>query len=142
MRADKIFIDSNVLLYAFDARDVKKRMRAQEWLDALWESGTGRLSWQVLNEFYVNAARKAKVNEREAQDVVRLYSVWQPISTHFAIIERAWFWQDKAQTSFWDALILASAEVLDCRCLLSEDFQSGRKFNTLTIVNPFTESPG
>ncbi len=58
------------------------------------------------------------------------------------MLHRAWHWCDRAQINFWDALILAAAEQSGCRWVLSEDFQSGRKFGPVTMVNPFERSPG
>jgi predicted nucleic acid-binding protein len=56
-------------------------------------------------------------------------------------LRRAWYWVDRADLSYWDGLILAAAESLHCRCLLSEDFQGGRTYGTVTIVNPFEIDP-
>jgi predicted nucleic acid-binding protein len=55
---ERTFVDTNVLLYSVDPSDQAKRVRAREWIANLWETGLGRLSWQVLNEFYSNAVRK------------------------------------------------------------------------------------
>ena len=57
------------------------------------------------------------------------------------MFERAWFWTDQAQVSFWDGLIVAAAERMRCRFLLSEDFQAGREFGPITTVNPFNHLP-
>jgi len=69
MNAANVFVDTNVLLHGIDAADPAKRERSQLWMRYLWDTGTGRLSWQVLHEFYVNATRKLK-NEA---DPVRQY---------------------------------------------------------------------
>jgi predicted nucleic acid-binding protein len=59
MSADSpLFVDTNVLLYCYDGRDPSKQRGCQLWLDLLWQKGNGRLSWQVLNQFYVNATTK------------------------------------------------------------------------------------
>lgn len=63
---DCFFIDSNVLLYFVDPVEAAKRARAKEWLDALWMAGRGRLSWQVLHEFYSNATRKMRLEPEKA----------------------------------------------------------------------------
>jgi predicted nucleic acid-binding protein len=57
------------------------------------------------------------------------------------MLQRAWHWCDAAKISFWDALILAGAELSGCPYLLSEDFQAGRIFGAVTIVNPFHQGP-
>ena len=141
MLAGSTFVDTNVLLYTFDSKNPQKQQRAREWIGSLWDKQSGRLSWQVLNEFYVNALRKLNVNESEAREVVSLYSVWRPLALDFVTVERAWHWRDKTQTPYWDSLILASAEQLGCAWLLSEDFQNGRKFAAVTVIDPFTQAP-
>jgi predicted nucleic acid-binding protein len=54
----RVFVDTNVLVYARDRTDEEKHARALEWLAALWQERAGRLSWQVLQEYYVTATRK------------------------------------------------------------------------------------
>jgi predicted nucleic acid-binding protein len=141
MPEDSCFVDTNVLLYSLDARDQLKRSRANSWLDHLWRTGTGRLSWQVLHEFYANAVRKIGVPSPEAREAVTLFASWQPAGMNVALVEQAWFWMDRAQLSYWDSLILASARRLGCRYLLSEDFQAAREFDGVTVVNPFQQPP-
>ena len=72
------FVDTNVLLYAFSQDEPAKRERAQSLLDRLWQSGEGRLSTQVLQEFYVNATRKLThpLSPEEAQTIVLSLSQW------------------------------------------------------------------
>jgi predicted nucleic acid-binding protein len=69
------------------------------------------------------------------------YLQWNPLDMNRDLIERAWYWQDQSQISYWDGLIVAAAEELECPWLLSEDFQTGRKFGNLTVVNPFLKHP-
>lgn len=141
MSGDNCFTDTNLLLYSFDARDAVKRSMANNWLDYLWRTGNGRLSWQVLHEFYANAVRKTGVSAPEAREAVMIFSRWQPAGMNAAVVERAWYWMDRAQLSYWDGLILASAERLGCRWLLSEDFQNGRDYEGVMVINPFTRLP-
>jgi len=138
---ERFFLDTNVLLYGSDPQDPVKQRRAQAWLNALWESGTGVLSWQVLHEFYVNATRKLRSSAMQARSIVDVYVEWQPVDASHVLIQRAWHWMDKAHLSYWDALILAAAERRDCQWLLSEDFQAGQKLGSVTVVNPFRAFP-
>jgi predicted nucleic acid-binding protein len=135
-----IFVDSNVFLYAVDDRNPDKRRLARRWLERLWTSGLGRLSWQVINEFYANAIRLG-ATQQEARRHVELMSQWQPAAYGSGILHRAWHWIDASQVSYWDALILSSAESMHCRWLISEDFQAGHSFGDLTALNPFQTSP-
>jgi len=141
MSADRFFVDTNVLLYSFDSRDLIKRQRARSWVDWLWQNAAGYLSWQVLQEFYYNAAVKFSVPAEEARAAVRSWTQWRPPDLSIGMFERAWFWMDQAGISFWDAFLVAAAERSGCRWLLSEDFQAGRKFGALTVINPFTNDP-
>jgi predicted nucleic acid-binding protein len=139
--ADRFFVDTNVLLYSVDARDPTKRARARQWMDALWNTDSGRLSWQVLNEFYWNAVGKLKTPALRARENVETLALWQPVNFGLGLLHRDWYWTDHASVAYWDALILAAAESSGCKYLLSEDFQAGRKFGDLTVVNPFLSSP-
>ncbi len=139
---DRFFLDTNVLLYAVDATDRVKHDAARAWLDALWQTGAGRLSWQVLHEFYANAVRKIGAATAHARATVQVFAEWQPVDVTLGLIERAWRWSDEAQLSYGDALIVAAAERAGCAWLVSEDFQPGRTFEALRVVNPFHAPPG
>lgn len=142
MSADKLlFIDTNVLLYRYDTSDVGKQRSARLWLDLLWDRGDGRLSWQVLNEFYVNATGKIGAPAATIRAAVETYAEWKPAEFTLGQMRRAWHWRDQAGLSYWDGLILAAAEQLGCRWLLSEDFQHGRQYGSVQVVNPFRTDP-
>ncbi len=140
--ARRVFVDTNVLLYVVDATDSTRQKRASEWLQHLWMSGNGVLSWQVLHEFYTNAVRKLALPPVKARFVVDTFMAWGPIDSSPALIHRAWHWADTAQVSYWDSLILAAADLGGCTTLLSEDFQPGRRYDDIEVVNPFTVRPG
>ncbi|MBI2690290.1 MAG: PIN domain-containing protein [Acidobacteria bacterium] len=138
MNGDRLyFVDTNVLLYACAQVERDKAEVARRWLDVLWKQGTGRLSWQVLHEFYVNAVRKMAVPREDAQARVELLIAWSPIDTTAGLVRRAWEWSDSAALSYWDALIVAAAERQGCQYLLTEDMQADRKFGDVLVVNPF-----
>lgn len=139
--ADTFFVDSNIPLYYVDPTDPEKRARATDWLDYLWASGAGRLSWQVLHEFYWNAVRKMRLANPDAQKIVEELSQWRPVDTSLGLIRQAWHWVDQAQLSYWDALIVSAAQRCDARYLLSEDLQDLRSFDGVRVVNPFEHSP-
>ena len=139
--ASRVFVDTNVLLYALDGVHPEKQRRAAEWIAFLWSTGAGVLSWQVLHEFYANATGKLGLGADLARVQVRRFQTWSPLDTSFPLVERAWYWFDSAGLSYWDGLILAAAERAGARYLLSEDFQSNRQFHDVRIVNPFHLSP-
>jgi predicted nucleic acid-binding protein len=72
---------------------------------------------------------------------VESYLLWQPLDVSHDLIKRAWHWQDSAQISYWDGLIVGAAEKLECSWLVSEDFQTGRKFGQVTVINQFQRGP-
>ena len=127
---DAFFVDSNVLLYYVDPVESAKRVRATEWLEALWMAGTGRLSWQVLHEFYWTAVRKMRLEQAKVREIVEDLSQWRPVDASVGLMQQAWHWTDVAQLFYWDALILASAQRSGARYLLSEDFQSNAATRT------------
>ena len=135
------FVDTNVLLYSVDPSEQLKREQAWKWLAELWEHGRGRVSWQVLHEFYVNATRKKGLAGGRAREMVRGYAQWTPVEVTLGLLEGAWLWADQAQVPYWDALIVAAAERAGCQWLLSEDFQDGRRFGSVTVVNPLLHPP-
>lgn len=135
--ARRCFVDTNVLLYVLDEKDRDKQHICRNAVDRLWAQNTGRISWQVLHEFYVNAVRKLGVPAAVARASVQTYTLWQPVEASAGLLERAWYWMDKAQLAYWDALIVAAAERSSCDVLLSEDFSHGRRFGMVVVTNPF-----
>ena len=137
---DKIFVDSNILLYWLSEAEPQKRSRAGLWVGALWRRRSGVLSWQVIHEFYSNAIRKLGVSPSLARYSVEQLLDRQPANPDLAMLQRAWYWIDRAQVNYWDALIISAAEQSLCRYLLSEDFQAGRKFGDVTHRQPVRTS--
>jgi len=135
------FVDTNLLVYALDSVNSAKQHHARAWLDYLWSKGNGRVSWQVLHEFYWNATRKIGAPVEIAQDFVRELSHWAPVDSSLGLITEAWGWCQQAQLAYWDGLIVAAAERCAAGYLLSEDLQAGRRFDQCTVLNPFRTPP-
>jgi predicted nucleic acid-binding protein len=136
-----VFVDTNVLIYALDDADLKKQEAAREWRAELWKRRQGRISFQVLQEFYVKVTRKWPNVRQDARSEVRDLLAWRPLSVDGVMLERAWKIRDRYQISFWDALIVAAAKSASCRYLLTEDFQAGQDLDGLLVVNPFRNDP-
>lgn len=136
-----VFVDSNILLYAVDDADPRKQQVARNWRAELWKSRLGRVSFQVLNEFYVNAVRLNPAASDQARSEVRDLLAWNPVMTDASVIERGWKLQDRYQLSFWDSLIVAAAKAAACGFLLTEDLQDGQKLDGVEVVNPFLRGP-
>ena len=134
------FVDSNVLIYAHDLDAGVKRECAVAKLRELWNSGRGRLSVQVLQEFYVNVTQKlaTPIARSTAREIVKTYGVWVRHATTVETITRASEISDLVRISFWDALIVASAEEVDAEELLSEDLNAGQSIVGIRVVNPLS----
>jgi predicted nucleic acid-binding protein len=135
------FVDSNILLYAVDDVDPRKQRVARDWRAELWKSRLGRVSFQVLNEFYVNAVRLKPAASDQARAEVRDLLAWNPVMTDASVIERGWKLQDRYQLSFLDSLIVAAAKTAACGFLLTEDLRDGQKLDGVEVVNPFLRGP-
>ncbi len=136
------FVDTNVLVYARDKTDPQKQVRAAEILGKLWRNRTGRLSMQVLQEYYVTVTRKLEpgLSRSEARQDVRDLMEWNPRPVSAAILETAWEIEDRWKLSWWDSLIVASALDSGATSLLSEDMQAGLVIHSLQILDPFSET--
>jgi len=138
-----VFLDTNVLLYGVDDREQAKRDRARAWIAACWTRRCGRLSTQVLNEFYVNARRKfpSAVSAGDARAEVRRYQHWQPWTIDQPTVEIAWAVESRYRLSYWDALMVAAAQQQGCAALLTEDLQPEQLIDGVRILNPFLTGP-
>lgn len=136
-----IFVDTNVLIYAMDKTDLVKQQAAQAWRAELWKSGRGRVSFQVLQEFYVKVTHKWPSARAQARAEVRDLLAWRPVAASSLLLEDGWRIQDRYKISFWDALIVAAAKSASCRYLLTEDLQAGQALDAVIVVNPFLRGP-
>ena len=137
--AGRTFVDTNVLLYAHDASETEKQPIARALLEALWADRSGVLSTQVLQEFYVVATRKftQPMRRSEARELIALYATWSVVRVDVELILDATALEERAQLSFWDALIIEAARRGGARRVVSEDLQDGRRIAGLVIEDPF-----
>jgi predicted nucleic acid-binding protein len=136
-----VFVDTNVLLYAVDTADPEKQRAAAAWRALLWQSRRGRVSYQVLQEFYAQAVRKAPQQAEAARAEVRDLFAWDPVAVDAAVMESAWKLQERFSLSFWDALIVAAARSAGCPHLLTEDLSHGQDLDGVVVANPFRIGP-
>lgn len=136
---DLQFVDTNVLIYAHDYSARNKHIRARDLIRALWQSGEGCLSIQVLQEFYVNVTQKVAkpLTPDGAAQIIADLAVWQVHRPGVEDVLDAIRLQDRYQTSFWDAMIIASAIQLGCQTIWSEDLNTGQVYDTVTVASPF-----
>lgn len=138
-----VFVDTNVLLYVYDDADPAKQERCRHWMQYCWEARCGRVSTQVLNEFYANARKRfaAVIATGDARAEVRRLQQWQPWQVDHATIETAWAVESRYGLSYWDSLMVSAAQHMGCRWLLTEDLQHGQQIDQLTVINPFRTRP-
>ena len=138
MRGEPTFVDTNVLVYAYDADSGNRHEVARTRLEALWEDESGLVSTQVFQEFYVTVTRKlGPMSQPAARDVIATYSAWPVHGPEVDDIAEASELEERHRLSFWDALIVVAARRSGARELLTEDLQEGRRFDGLLVVNPF-----
>lgn len=137
---DKYFLDTNILIYSFDARNPAKREAARKLIAEALEKGTGVISYQVIQEFLDAATRKfaAPLKVKDAKRYLDL--VLEPLCEVFASTElyhKALEIADDWRFSFYDSLIVAAALTAECQVLYSENMQTDQKIRSLIIRNPF-----
>lgn len=135
--AERIFIDTNVLLYADDLDAGEKREKAQSLIYQSYVDGNGVVSTQVLQEFFVASTRKLGVPPDIARRKVELLSRLDVVKIEPALILDAIDLHRLHSVSFWDALIVRAAAASGCQRLLTEDMQSGQTITGVKIENPF-----
>jgi predicted nucleic acid-binding protein len=131
------FVDTNVLIYAFDRSAGAKRELALTLLDRLWAERCGCVSLQVLQEFYVTATRKLSMPAGDALKQVERLGVWAVHRPSFDDLTAAVRMHCGKSVSFWDALVVRSAMQMGCEVLWTEDLSDGQRWEGVTVKNPF-----
>ena len=136
---DSLFVDTNILVYYRDSSDPEKQKIAEDWMTEIWKNKLGRISYQVLNEYYVTVTRKLDpgLQPQAARLDIKNLMEWDPVVVDKKLIENGWIIQDQYKFSWWDSLIIAAAQKANCSILLSEDLQHRQKIENLTIIDPF-----
>lgn len=138
-----VFVDTNVLVYGRDVQEPEKQPIAADWMAHLWRSRSGRLSAQVLSEYYATVTRKLRPGRSAAlaQADLRNLQAWRPVPLDFQVQERAFALETRYALSWSDATIVAAAQIAGCRDLLTEDLQDGQDFDGLTVRDRFRHPP-
>ncbi len=138
---DKIFLDTNIIVYAHDRSSGDKHADAREIMDYLWENRKGVISVQVLQEFFVCVTKNIfkPLLIKNARDILDYLSTWDVVANDKHITLKAIDIQERYQFSFWDSLIIQAAIQGQARIVLSEDLPGGQVVKDLKILNPFTE---
>lgn len=138
-RPQREFVDANVLVYAFDSSAARKQQTAQQLVERLWESGTGCVSIQVLQEFFVTTTKKVPkplpVDDAKAR--IREFAAWTVFAPKADDIVGAIDLHAQAKIGFWDAMVVLAAAESECDVLWTEDLNDGQLLRGVRIRNPF-----
>ena len=132
----KTFLDTNILVYAVDEDDAARRDACRQVIASAAADGSGVISTQVMQEFYVAATRKLGMPPLAAKSVLKTFAVFEIVHVSPDLIEGAIDCSVLNTLSFWDALIVASAASAGCARVLSEDLNAGQTVLGVAIENP------
>ena len=136
---DKVFFDTNILVYAYDRRDPAKQERAFNIIADAISNENGIVSAQVLGEFYNATTRRTSntLPEEVTSEAMSLFATLPVIDIDLALVQRAVGTCNRYRISYWDSLIIAAAEKAGCTQIFSEDFNTGQTYHGILIFNPF-----
>ncbi|MCX7030179.1 MAG: PIN domain-containing protein [Spirochaetes bacterium] len=139
MPGDRYFLDTNVLVYANDSSDERKKNAAVQLIADGIRSGLGVISSQVLSEFWVTVTQKihTPLDRETAGKEIEHFRALQVVSVEYDSVKAAIRLQARHQLAYWDALILATAVLSGCGRLFSEDMGEGRHYDGVVVVDPF-----
>jgi predicted nucleic acid-binding protein len=140
--AQREFVDANILVYAFDSSAGRKQQVARQLLERLWEDGTGCISVQVLQEFFVTVTRKVgkPLPVEEATARVRELATWNVFAPTAHDVLAAIGLHTQSRIGFWDAMIVLAAAESGCDVLWTEDLSDGQRIRGVHIRNPFADN--
>ncbi|MFO7871670.1 MAG: PIN domain-containing protein [Kiritimatiellia bacterium] len=133
----RAFIDTNVLVYSIDKHSPAKRRRAREILRAIGKRGSAALSTQVIQEFYVAATGRLGADALETKEMIGNMPPLDVVVVDLPLIKEAIDCHLLNRLSFWDALIVVTAEKANCDVLFTEDLNHGQVIRGVRIENPF-----
>lgn len=134
-RDDLVFLDTNILLYAHDERNPKKKELAVSLLKRVLGQNQGVLSTQVLNEFAANAL--SKLTHSDVRRALAYYERYQVVTHSVTMSIDVVTLAEEMQINFWDALLIAAARAATCPVLYSEDLNHGQLYGGVRVENPF-----
>jgi len=139
MKEDKIFVDTNVLVYAFDISAGIKHKKAEEIVGNCWRLENGIISSQVLEELFVCLTKKipAPIDSGIARQIIKDFLKWKTVVVGGDIILEAIDIHERYKYSFWDSMIIASALDGEANIIFSEDFSNQQAIDGIIIKNPF-----
>jgi len=132
----RVFVDTNILLYAMDSDAGAKHERARGVVEQIWSARTGVISTQILSEWIVNLRRKLELDWKRIGSILQPYLAWTVVVLEPTDPPAAVEIASKHRVSYWDALVLCAAKKGGVAALLTEDLNSGQRIEGIEIVNP------
>jgi len=136
----KGFIDTNVLIYQLDGRDKGKQKKCRDLVRALVKNREAVISTQVLQEFYVACTSKLKMKPILVKGIMHGFENMEVVSVGTELINEAIDTSIQYKLSFWDSLVIVSAESAMCQFLYTEDLNEGQIIRNVRIQNPIKPS--
>ena len=138
-----VFVDTSVLILSEDGARPADQAKALAWLKLLWQQRAGRVSTQVLNDFYrlVTTRIRPPMPNGDARAEVRRYQRWNPWAIDHATVESAWSIESRFGLGYVDALIVAAAKAQGCEWLLSLELPHEQQYDSVQILNPLLTGP-
>lgn len=137
---DKIFLDTNVLVYLQNHLEPQKQLHCRNALNALESKAVFVLSTQVLQEFYVIMTRKMEANPVQVKSVIQHFRKFEVVLIDGDAITNAIDLSILNQLSFWDSLVITAAQKANCSRILTENLNDEQIIGGLQISNPFNLS--
>jgi predicted nucleic acid-binding protein len=135
----KIFIDTNLIVYANDNRDTQKQRKAIELIEKLMNDGLGVISSQVLQEYANTALIKLNQQHTIVLRQLMLLESFEVVLLKPALIRRAIEIRSAYAISFWDSCIISAAESAGCDSIYSEDLNAGQYYSGIKLSNPLSQ---
>ena len=137
--ADKFFVDTNILVYAYDRSAGRKHQKSRALVEELWRSGSGVVSTQVLQELAANLRRKCSppLGPDETRQLIQDYLAWEVVVNGPESTLEALDLEARYKISFWDALVLHAAVTAGAATLYSEDLSHRQRYGSVQVLNPF-----
>jgi predicted nucleic acid-binding protein len=136
----RYFLDTNVLIYSFDGNHPAKAQRAVDLIRDALATNKGVISYQVVQEFFNFALRRA-ARPMTMPDAERYLDqvLWPLLAIHSSqfLYAEALHLHSRFQLAWYDSLIVAAAMQANCDILYSEDLHDGQRFGKMQVKNPF-----
>ena len=132
----KVFLDTNIFVYSLDQSDSGKRKKCRNLIKSLTDKNSGVISTQVLQELYVAATAKLGADPLLVKDIIRSLERLETVVVSPTLIKEAIDCSLINRLSFWDALIVVTAESAHCEILWTEDLKHGQVIRGVCIENP------